>query len=425
MLPRGLLLEAFACADIHLSKNDIQSLWEEAVRSLPQPLHIADLLAWLEVPYEGSPITAPQTDTPPSSRHDRNRRHQGHYASAWSTMRPETYVNENDRGRRARDLTQSSSNFLEGAVDEWRDHGDDERNNNPPQNAAQKASRQREQTLGTSLASYQSTRNSPGDLRRSTSGGLGRDPELIESPRSHHTPLTSLHQSDDPSPQDSRNNASRRAIERILHNKAHLAFVFRSHGSGSGMMSGVSLFESLRRDPFNIDMDDASLWSFICKMALTDDRANKSTVYLRYTDAINYLESNRDRSASSALVLMSTALRDKLIKSKYIAGDRSQLIGQLHILRQRLKTSRQRGAVVTWEGFPDVCSPHEFMTLLNTVDVSLSLAEAELIYDEIRKDMASQNSTQFNRDTIQLSAAGQIEHGIPIGEAIRFLASLI
>lgn len=81
---------------------------------------------------------------------------------------------------------------------------------------------------------------------------------------------------------------------------------------------------------------------------------------------------------------ISTMMRNiqlKLKNSKAIEGDRIKLLALTKVLRQRQRSALARGKEVSWEGVPDDVSCKELKSLLETVDVQLSEAEAKAVFN--------------------------------------------
>jgi hypothetical protein len=313
-LPRGALFEALACAEIHLSKNDSQDIWDEMATALRHQMKGAEILQWLEVDI-------PHTDLCE--------------ADALQPQPSPTPVGDSQARR------------------------------------------------STTLASY-------------------RDSILQDSSRVEEaSPLL-------------------KTIRSLLRNKAHLAFVFRSCGCGSGIVSGADLCQALRQIPFEITLDDISLWAFVCQIVSMPPTSPPSSVFLRYNEVIDYLESELRHLSPSTSTTLQTSLIQKLKSSRSIQGNPERVLGHLQILRQRLKNIQQRGAATSWEGVPDMCSIREFLSLLQTIDLPLSLEEAELVWEESRKNRSEESSWNF--------LTGSADDGvkaISIGAGLMYLRSLI
>jgi hypothetical protein len=312
-LPRGALLEALACADIHLTRLDAQDIWDEMATALRQQLKGVEVLQWLEVEIPVAEPTEPGLTTPLS--------------------------------------------------------GDSQ-------------------------------------PRRSTTLGSYRD-------LNHNAVLRDSSDANRTSPR-------LQTIRSLLRNKAHLAFVFRSYGCGSGIVSGADLCHALRQVPFEITLDDTSLWAFVCQMVSIPPTSPPSSVFLRYNEVIDYLESELGSLSPSVSTTLQASLRQKLEASRYIQGNPERVVGHLQILRQRLKNIQQRGSATSWEGVPDMCSIREFLSLLQTIDLTLSVEEAELIWEASRKNRSEESSWNF--------LTGSADDGvkaISIGAGLMYLRSLL
>ena len=378
VLPRGVLLEAFACADIHLNRHDAQELWDEAHATLPPPLRVEDLQRWLELEHVTPP--AIDNDTTLSSKgqwtgngqrktlslaemsYDRhNRRYQAHHAPAWGP--------------------------LDGSGSPYREaHGGSGRN-------------------GSADAIYDQGSPRVSDVDGPDAYGSAVYETPPESPsNTMMTPAV--------------------AAEAILTNQAHLAYCFRTLSSGGGLVKGPDLVKVLADSPFNIRMSRDALWAMVCGMAGTSPDAAEAHVYLRFNDAVRYLEAELQKTTLPPADLRHRNIFNKLHRSRFVKGSSAAMLEQANILRQRLKYSRQRGPVVSWDGVPDVCSPHEFLSLMNTIDVPLTLDEVEYIYDNVRILEARERDICGGRDEEQCMAY-QIEHGFSLGCALRYLSDLL
>lgn len=376
VLPRGVLLEAFACAGIHLNRHDVQDIWDEAHSTLPSPLRVADLQTWLQLDYIAAPVqsspsrsgeSTPITRRPVSladMSYDRhNRRYQAHYAPAWAP--PESRANfEPERQLTGRpDIIAS-------------------------------------QSLGSisgGCASYQEPDFFSYDVDRG------------ECENEMSSVMTFAE-----------------AASILLANQPHLAYCFRTLSAGMGLVKGTDLAEVLKSAPFDINMSSTDLWAMVCGMAGARTDSPKASVYLRFNDAVRYLEGEIQKTTLPPADFRLRSIIDKLFRSKYVLGNSDSMLQQANILRQRLKYSRQRGPVVTWDGVPDVCSPHEFMSLMNTIDLPLSLDEVEFVYDNVRRQELTGGSGGFGRDGLQEQCmAGQIEHGFSLGSAIKYLSEIL
>lgn len=219
-------------------------------------------------------------------------------------------------------------------------------------------------------------------------------------------------------------NSRLEVIQCILKNKAHLAFIFRTYGSGSGIVTGSDLCHALRQAPFSISLNDSSLWNLIYDIALVDLNTPKSSIFLRYNEVISYLEEEYERLTPSNHTKLQNSIKNKLIRSAYIRGSSKNLLSQLQILRQRLKVSQQRGMVTSWEGIPDMCSVREFITLCQTIDLMFTIEEVELIRLESRKIKTEEYSWNF----ITGSSSNGNDSGVKavsIGGALSFLETLL
>ena len=298
-LPRGVLLEALASVEIHLSRNDAQDLWDEITANCKDYLKAVDILQWLGVKI-------------PSGESDEET-----YRIA-----PQEFVAPR------KSISLASFHFpthpVESAAPSW----------------------------------------------------------LIQ------------------------------VIQSLLKHKAHLAFTFRSCGGGSGIISAVDLYNALRQPPFQISLDDKTLWQFVYLVASMDTSVPPASVFLRYGEVVNYLEEELRRLTPTASMSLNSSLRQKLQQSRYIQGIPSRVVGHLQILRQRLRNIQQRGSATSWEGVPDLCSVREFVTLLQSIDLQISLEEADLIWSESRK-----NGSEESRD--------DGVRAISIGAGLAFLESLL
>jgi hypothetical protein len=233
--------------------------------------------------------------------------------------------------------------------------------------------------------------------------------------------LASFHS---PTPRDSVSRHSPpwllQVIQSLLKHKSHLAFTFRSCGGGSGIISAADLCHALRQPPFQVALDDNALWQFVYRIASMDPSVPPASVFLRYSEVVNYLEAELQRLFPSASSSLSSSLRQKLEQSRYVQGIPSRVVGHLQILRQRLRNLQQRGAVTSWEGVPDMCSVREFVALLQSIDLEISLEEADLIWAESRKSGSEESSWNF------LTGSGDDGvRAISIGAGLAFLESLL
>lgn len=209
-------------------------------------------------------------------------------------------------------------------------------------------------------------------------------------------------------------------IQSLLKHKAHLAFTFRSCGGGSGIISAADLYNALRQPPFQISLDDKALWQFVYVVASMDISVPPASVFLRYGEVVNYLEEELRRLTPTASMSLNSSLRQKLQQSRYIQGIPSRVVGHLQILRQRLRNIQQRGTVTSWEGVPDMCSVREFVTLLQSIDLQISLEEADFVWSESRKNGSGESSWNF--------LTGSRDDGvkaISIGAGLAFLESVL
>lgn len=227
------------------------------------------------------------------------------------------------------------------------------------------------------------------------------------------SPLGSFQQSTD-------DLALREMIQSILKNKVHLAYVFRTYGSGSGIISGTDLCHALRQPPFNVVLSDKSLWKFICQIVTMDPAAPSSSVFLRYNEVVKYLEAEYGKLIPPASFTIQSSLRKKLEKSRYIQGIPDRVLGHLQILRTRLRNIQQRGATTSWEGIPDMCSIREFISLLQSIDLNITTEEADHLWAESRKNRTENSTWNF--------LTGSHDDGmkaISIGSALVYLDSLL
>mmetsp|Transcript_3919 Transcript_3919/g.6149 ORF Transcript_3919/g.6149 Transcript_3919/m.6149 type:complete len:828 (+) Transcript_3919:99-2582(+) len=378
-LPRGVLLEAFASAGIHLNRSDAQDIWEEANCTLPAPLKAKDLLRWLELGHVQPPPMQDTTASPNGRQNGtrkgsslaelagvQNKRFVTHHAPAWASPRS--------------DIAVSRSGY-----DDHYTPGRDA----PPSD---------------SLPNY-----SPSYDLGVTGDSLVPDSVSADiSDRADSVPSIDVIE----------------AMEVILRNRARLAYEFRTLGMGSGIVKSSSLIPLLRKTPYCIQLIESDMAVLLSKMAGCSEPEDPFTVYLRFNDSIANLEVEVQKYRSANLDSKIQGIQRKLELSRQICGNRDSLCGHAQLLRQRLKNSRQRGHVVTWDGVPDVCSPHEFMTLMNSIDVHFTLEETELIYNRLRlQSLQAKRHCGYDNDAESIGC--QIEHGFSLGDAIAFLASLL
>jgi hypothetical protein len=382
VLPRGILLEAFACAGIHLNRHDVQDIWDEAHSTLPSPLRVVDLQTWLQLdhispPVLASPVTRSGESTPTSRKptsladmsYDRhNRRYQAHYAPAWAPP----------------DGSSSSVYDHSGHLSEGRGRGRGD--------------------FSQSLGSFHGGRMSQPEPDYASYDVDGGEYQSEMPPAMTMAEAASI----------------------LLANQPHLAYCFRTLSAGMGLVKGTDLVEVLNAAPFELNMSQGDLWAMVCGMAGTRTDSSKAAVYLRFNDAIRYLEGQMQRSTLPPADSRQRSIVEKLFRSKYVLGSADAMMQQSSILRQRLRYSRQRGPVVTWDGVPDMCSPHEFMSLMNTIDIPLSLDEVEFIYDNVRRQELKDGRSGHGRGEQQEQCmAGQIEHGFSMGAALKYLSELL
>lgn len=214
--------------------------------------------------------------------------------------------------------------------------------------------------------------------------------------------------------------AQRAMIQSILKNKVHLAFVFRTYGCGSGIISGTDLCHALRQSPFDVTLSDAALWKFVCQIVSMDPSDPPSSVFLRYNEVLNYLESEYGKLSPPLSATLQSSIRHKLEQSRYIQGIPDRVLGHLQILRQRLRNIQQRGTVTSWEGIPDMCSIREFIALLQSIDMNITAEEANHIWAESRKNRTDENSWNFLG-----SSHDDGMKAISIGSGLTYLDSLL
>jgi hypothetical protein len=210
------------------------------------------------------------------------------------------------------------------------------------------------------------------------------------------------------------------ALQTLLKHKAQLAFTFRSCGGGSGIISAADLCQALRQPPFQLCLDHPTLWQLVYRMAGMEPLVPPASVFLRYEEVVIYLETELRRLSPSASASLTLSLRQKLEQSRYILGIPSRVVGHLQILRQRLRNLQQRGAATSWEGVPDLCSVREFVALLQSIDLEISLEEADLIWAESRKSGSEEASWNF--------LTGSRDDGvraISIGAGLAFLETVL
>jgi len=233
-------------------------------------------------------------------------------------------------------------------------------------------------------------------------------------------------------------------IKKLQGMRVAIATLFRKCARGSSLHDNaikcIDLARALTEAPFSLPISLQDAWALVCDMASVPHDSNvegESAACLVYTDVTRYLDNAepwlgvgptgtligsrgtggniKGAGVGVAGVSEQQALRNikaRLLESHLVKGDRLILLGFTSVLRQRQRLALERGQT-SFEASPDTCSPQEFLKLMSSIDVNLTLAESKFV-------CSCAEATAETR-----SAKQGVAEGTRLGAAILFLSSLL
>ena len=315
---RTVLMEAFSSVNIHFTSQDMHSLWVE-IQSSVQSTKAIDILRWLKLDH----VSKDRMCRYPSEHMKSSNRHQ--YSAgridAGNTQAPDpVHTAANPRHTQPRSTWDTP---------------------NLPEHQSMTSA----VSNSTALADYAKK-----DVANDDWHARYDEPDINSVTENTETSEV----------------AYKETLSKLLSDRAELAHVFRRISSGSGLGKGKDVCEALLRPPFSVPMSEQSMWKMVCQMAGVDQSASPARVYLRFNDVITYLENEAEMYLKPKEDPLKTSIISKLCSCKNIYGRKSEIIGQSHLLRTRLRHLRQRGSVTSWDAVPDVCYPQEFCQLMES-----------------------------------------------------------